>query len=243
MTPLELLLDASRKTLTTEDEEPVQLELRPPLSEAGIAEFETRLPCPIPAEIRELLAYCKGFAGGATDFVDFTGEECSFEQKEVFPYGLPIAADGYGNFWVVDLLPESKAWGPIYFACHDPPVILYQSPSLAHFLTQLFKLNVPPYESLINDVHEDRLFEVWRKNPGVMSHGECLGSLDHDLRAFAEQLAPSFQVIDLRNAQIGFGFSWGRYGPYTVVRRRGRLPIFAYQIRKSFWKRLLGGSA
>jgi hypothetical protein len=160
-----------------------------------------------------------------------------------FPHGIPIAGDGFGNYWIVDLFPQSTSWGPIYYWCHDAPVVLYQSPSLEHFLTELFKLSEPPYKSLIDDVHEDRLFQVWNENPGVMSQEECLRSHDHELQAFAEQLDPSFQIIDLRNAQVGFGFSWGRYGPRTVIRRHGSIPIFAYQRRQGLLARLFGGSA
>jgi cell wall assembly regulator SMI1 len=207
MTPLEIIRDAQTKSFTTEDGDPDALELKPPLSEKELAAFEARLPCKLPSEIRQLLLYCSGFTGGATDFVDFTGEQCMFEHEEVFPYGLPIAADGFGNFWVVDLSPTSKTWGPIYFACHDAPVILYQSPSLDHFLIELFKMGVPPYKSLIDDVHEDRLFEVWRKNPGVMSYEACINSEDPELKAFAEELDPSWQIIDMRTPDIGFGFS------------------------------------
>ena len=84
------------------------------------------------------------------------------------------------------------------------------------------------------------LFEVWRKNPGVRSQDGCLHSDDPELRRFAQDLDPSFEIIDLRNAQIGFGFSWGRYGPNTVVRRFGTLPIFAYQKPAGFLKGWLG---
>lgn len=238
MTPLDIIREAQTKTLTTEDGDPDALELRPPLSQEELAAFEARLPCKLPPEIRELLLYCSGFTGGAADYVDFAGEYCMFEQKDVFPYGLPIAADGWGNFWIVDLLPTSKAWGPIYFACHDAPVILYQGPSLDHFLIELFKMSVPPYKSLVDDVHEDRLFEVWRKNPEVMSYDACVNSPDDQLKAFAEELDPSFQIIDMRTPEIGFGFSWGRYGAKTVVRRYGHIPIFAYEKRPGFFERL-----
>jgi hypothetical protein len=37
------------------------------------------------------------------------------------------------------------------------------------------------------------------------------------LKVFASTLAPSFSIVDLRDAPIGFGFSWGRHGPDTVV--------------------------
>jgi cell wall assembly regulator SMI1 len=238
MTPLEIILEAQKKPLTTEDGDADPLVLAPPLSEDEISAFEAELPCKLPREIRELLSHCSGFTGGAEDYVDFTGKQCNFAQEEVFPYGLPVAADGYGNFWVIDLLPTSQTWGPIYFACHDAPVILYQSPDLSHFLTELLEMSMPPYKSLVDDVHEDRLFDVWGKNPGVMSYDECIKSKDAELKSFATQLGPSFQIIDMRTPEIGFGFSWGRYGPKTVVRRHGNIPIFAYQKRVGIIERL-----
>jgi cell wall assembly regulator SMI1 len=147
MTPVDVLRNAGKRTLVGEDGEPMTFQFQSPMSEAEIAKFEQTIPCPLPATIRELLLYCRGFEGGATDFVDFTGARCDFAHEEVFPNGLPFAADGCGNFWVVDLTPESEAWGPIYFACHDAPVILYQSPGLEHFLTELLKASEPPHKS------------------------------------------------------------------------------------------------
>jgi SMI1 / KNR4 family (SUKH-1) len=238
-TPTSLIRQAQATTLVNEDGESLALELLPPLSPAEIDTFAARLPCPLPAEIRELLALCRGF-NGPLDVVDFTGEQCSFESEDIFPHGLPIAADGFGNFWVVDLLPSSTMWGPIYFACHDAPVVLYQCATLSGFLSELFKGSQPPHESLIDDVHEDRLFQVWRKNPGVQAYEQAAQSPDPLLRAFAETLDPTFEIIDLRAAAIGFGFSWGRYGPKTIVRRHGDLPIFAVQKRAGFWSRLFG---
>ena len=217
------------KSLSSEDGERISLRLHPPLAAAEIDALERELPCALPPEVRELLTLCRGFEGGLADFVDFTGKNCLFEYEPAFPHGLPIAADGYGNFWVVDLLPSSNAWGPIYFVCHDAPIILYQSPTLEHFLIELFKSSEPPYRSLINDVHDDRLFQVWQKNPGVKSQSECAASGEAALQRFAGELDPSFQIVDLRNAAVGGGFSWGRYGPDTVVRRFGELPIFAYR--------------
>jgi len=240
VTPTEIIQQAQATALVDEDGEAVELELLPPLSAVQIDAFARQLPCNLPEEIRELLAFCRGFNGSVADIVDFTGEDCSFEQQEVFPHGLPIAADGYGNFWVVDLLPSSQEWGPIYFACHDAPVILYQSASLDSFLTELFKASTPPHKSLIDDVHEDRLFNVWGKNPGAQSYEDAMAATDSALRDFAATLDPTFEIVDLRNAAVGFGFSWGRYGPQTVIRRAGELPIFAVQKRASFWGRLLG---
>jgi hypothetical protein len=214
------------------------LELQPPLSSAEIDALEGELPCRIPEEIRELLATCAGFGdGGVFEEVDFTARGFSFDQSDVFPHGHPIAADGFGNFWVVDLLPESTTWGPIYFACHDPPVVLLQSPNVQEFVRELFRFHRPPYRSLIDDVHEDRLFEVWRRNPGVKTHAACLASGDQVLAAFARECGPKFEFIDMREAAVGFGFSWGRRGR-SEVRRYGHHPVFAYRKPDGLWARL-----
>jgi hypothetical protein len=55
---------------------------------------------------------------------------------------------------------------PVFFVSHDPPVILYQSPDLGGFLHEALRMLVPPHSSAVDDVHEDRLFNVWRNNPG-----------------------------------------------------------------------------
>ena len=232
MKVIDIVRQAAEQPLTTADGEAAPLVLDPPLGDADLRALEAQLPCAIPPDVTELLSFCSGFSGGPIHFVDFTGRQGMFEFEAAFPHGLPIAADGYGNFWVVDLLPKSTAWGPIYFACHDAPVILHQSPSLEGFLSELFKLSMPPYESLVDDVRGDRLFEVWRKNPGVRDYAECMANGDPELSSFARQLGPTFQFVDMRNPAVGFGFSWSRYGPSTVVKRHGDLPIFAYQRRK-----------
>jgi hypothetical protein len=81
---------------------------------------------------------------------------------------------------------------------------------------------------------------VWQTNPGVLSHEECLRSEDPILSAFARELDDSFQIIDLRLAKPGDGFSWGRYGPKTQIRRFRAHAVFAYEKPKSVIARLLG---
>ena len=239
MTPLEIIRRAQADTLIDEDGNVVTLELFPGLSRTELQDFANRVPCRIPPEIAQLLGACSGFYG-TVEQVDFTGRDLAFEFDAAYPYGLPIAADGYGNFWVVDLNPDATAWGPIYFACHDAPVILYQADSLEQFLRELFLMFEPPHKSLIDDVHQDRLARVWQTNPGVLSHEQCLRSEDPILSAFAGELDESFQIIDLRRAKPGEGFSWGRYGPNTQIKRFGMHAVFAYKKPKSIISRLLG---
>ena len=239
MTPLEIIRRAQAGTLIDKDGNVVTLELLPGLSNTEWQDFANWVPGRIPPEIAELLGACSGFYG-TVEQVDFSGRDLMFEFDAAFPYGLPIAADGYGNFWVVDLLPAAIKWGPIYFACHDAHVILYQADSLEQFLRELFRMFEPPHQSLIDDVHEDRLAHVWQTNPGVLSQEQCLRSADPILSGFAGELGESFQIIDLRLARPGDGFSWGRYGPKTQIQRFGTHAVFAYQKPKSIISRLLG---
>ena len=101
---------------------------------------------------------------------------CDVALDDTFPAGLPIAADGYGNFWVLDLGFEARERARVFYICHDPPVVLYQAPSLADFLREAFRMLVPPHESLVDDVHEDRLFNIWGTDHGLLSHADALAA-------------------------------------------------------------------
>jgi hypothetical protein len=235
MSLLELIKEAAAKEYVDEDGEIFKVEFDPPVIASQIGLLQSRLPAPIPDEVREVLDYCRGFSC-MLETVDFSGD-CGQVYEEAFPLGHPIAADGWGNGWVVDLSPASREWAPIYFVCHDGPVILYQSPTLEHFLTEVFKMGVPPHKNLIDDVHEDRLFNVWDKNPGTLSYEQCMESADAELKAFAGELGAGYTVIDMRTPQIGMGFTY-RWG----IRRFGELPIFAYKRPVGLLQKLFGKS-
>ena len=205
----------------------MELELAPGLSEVEIDELAAQRGVSPPRELREVLA-CTAGIEGPLERIDFTGQTGGAEAEEVFPLGWPIAEDGFGNHWLVDITPDDKDIAPIFFVCHDPPVVLFQSPSLAHFLHEAFRMLIPPHESLVDDVHEDRLFTVWGTNPGAIDHAAALASGDDELRAFAAELDERFLIVDLRSPEVGMGFSWGRFGPRSELRRHGARRLFAY---------------
>lgn len=242
MNAIEHIKAAQQAKLVDEDGNPVALELSPPLTAEAIGVLQERVGQPLPAELRTLLAFCSGISG-PLEGIDFTGATMSFAQEEIFPNGLPIAADGFGNFWVLDITPQTAEVAPVFFACHDAPVILFQSADLASFLSEAFRMDAPPHQSLIDDVHEDRLFGVWQRNPGVIDQPTACNSSDPVVRAFASALPERFQIIDLRSVDAGMGFSWGRYGPDTEIRRHGYERLFAYAkppTPKGFLSKLLG---
>lgn len=236
MSAVDVLRESVGIRLEDEDGDVEELTLLPGLSEEELAEVESRLPCALPDEAREVLSLCRGF-NGVLEGVDFSGLG-GFGLEEIFPCAIPIAHDGFGNYWIVDVTSESTCWGPIFFACHDAPVIVFQTDSLEHFIREVVRFGNPPWESEINDVHEEHQFRIWKENPGVMTYDACLGSGDEKLVEFAESLDETYLFVDLRKAKTGDGFSWGRYGSTTVNKRFGEERIFAYQVRESFWKRL-----
>jgi hypothetical protein len=225
--------------MVDEDGDEEALRLLPPLTESDIATLEAGLPCSIPADVRDLLAVTRGFENGPLESVDFGGVPGGFGMEEIFPHALALAHDGYGNYWIADLQPHSLGWAPIYFVCHDPAVIAFQSSSLEHFVAEILRFANPPHESELDTVHEQVAMEIWQNNPGTLPVDKASSSEDDVLRAFARSLDDSFSIIDLRAARVGDGFSWGRYGPQTKVIRHGPEPIFAYQAM-SRWQRLLG---
>jgi len=210
-----------------EDGNPEVLELLPPATAPEIVDLEQRLPGRIPHEIREGLAVSAGFANGPLESWSLLGLDGGFGLEDVFPAAHSIAHDGYGNYWVLDLRPETVTWGPVYYACHDPPVIVYQASSVEEFLLQTVQLWESGARSAVDAVHEDAVSVIWKHNPGLIRQVEAARSPDPALRGFASELAPEFMIADLRAAKIGHGFSWGRFGPTTKWRHHSSLPIWA----------------
>ncbi len=237
MKPLEVIQRAEGTKFENEDGDIEELKLLPPLTAEQLKQLESRIPCPIPEEARELLLYCRGFEG-VLDLVDFSGElGAGFGMQEIFHCALPIAHDGFGNYWIIDLIRDSTHWGPIFFACHDAPVIVFQTESLSHFITEIIRFGNPPWKSEIDDVHERYHSRIWEENPGVITYEESMLSSDPDLIAFADSLDDKYLFIDLRNPKIGDGFSWGRYGRSTINKRFGEKRIFAYKKGPSLLQR------
>lgn len=241
---MEVLKRLERGSVENSDGEKPALKLLPALSEDEFRRLEARIPCPIPEAARELFLYARGFsvrnplhgAHRELSIVDLSGLDAEFGLEEVFPHAFSIADDGCGNSWVVDLTSDAKLWGPIFYACHDPAVVGYQTDSLADFIEQAVKASSPQNPSELGAVQDKLTTRIWLENPRVMRFEECAESEDEDLKTFARSLDASFEFIDLRSPKLGDGFSWGRYGPRTMNRRFGEKRLFAYQ-KKTKWER------
>lgn len=219
------LRNLAGQLLKDEDGQVRALELLPPATDEEIRALEARLPCPIPGDVRAALRVTTGLANGPLEsfsLVDLEG----FGVEELLPFAYSIAHDGYGNYWVLDLLPETTDWGPVFYACHDPAVLAWQAPSIEAFLLDVVAMESGGARSPVDIVHEDVVHRIWRDNPGLMPKAAAVESGDPEVRAFAASLPESALVADLRTASLGDGVSWGRFGPKTEIRRHGSARIW-----------------
>jgi hypothetical protein len=104
---IELLQQTEGAIFVNEDGLEDSFEVLPALSNEELERFQVSLPCSLPEEIRELLTFASGFKVGGLEEVWFAAE--GFGMEEIFPHAVTLAADGFGNFWVVDLTSESRA--------------------------------------------------------------------------------------------------------------------------------------
>src|SRR2546428_1694148 len=100
-------------------------------------------------------------------------------------------------YWVLDLLQSTVSWGPVFYACHDPAVLAYQSATIEGFLDDVIAMWQAGLRSPIDFVHEDVVSRIWRENPDAMTPAALQHSNDTVLRAFAAELPSTAIVIGL----------------------------------------------
>jgi hypothetical protein len=194
----------------------------PPMTRDQINDLESRCGA-LPPDVRELVEYTAAFSVDGIA-VDFRGEQ-PFEFGAMFACSVPIATDGEGNFWVVDV-DSGGAWRAVFFIAHDPPVAILQARDVASFLDQVFDARGA------SALKGDSVTQIWKENPYVVSRAQALTSPDAAVRTFAAQVKDNFTIADLRDCERGKGFVWGAAGPNTEVHRAGEELLFAIEQKK-----------
>ena len=220
------LRDVAGTHLVDEDGKEHILELLPPATDSEVAKVASECSVPLPTELREALMVSAGFANGPLEslgFLDLAG----FGMEDVFPNAYPLGHDGFGNYWVLDVLPDEDQCGPVFYACHDPPVVAYQSSSPSEFIREVVAVWQSGPRSPIDIVHEDVTSAIWTSDSGLTNREMALVSDDPILADFAAEFPSETVFADLRAAKVGDGFSWGRYGPRTEWTRAGRHRLWA----------------
>lgn len=213
------------------------------LSTAEIGAMAQKLPGQrLPGEIEELLRFASGFDGGffngPVSFVNIDG----FALEHFFPNLVELAGDGLGNYWLLDIDYQGN-WGPVYFVCHEPAVIVKQAEGLAEFIRQIHEDSKDHKHSLFSQFYKGTPDKIWKlKGGGFKTIDEARVSGDHILKGFASKLPSGYLIADLRNQPVGTGFAWGKY--FSIMDKEvrcGDLPLWAIQPKKrGFFARIFG---
>ena len=223
----DVLLGADGRRLIDVDGEEEVVKLLPPASPGRIAEIERELGFELPDELAEILRVSAGL-----DLLE------SFDLASVgpCPWGAPLGpvlspiGDGAGNHWVLELRPRMQTLGPVWFVCHDAPVLVYQSPDLATFLGDYLRFQARPHDGPVAEVVNEAIRRVSTQTSDV-PRASLLDSEDAVLRDFARSLDERWFIRDLRRASTGDGMPLGRFGPKTPLARAGQEFVFAYASR------------
>ncbi|NJL29609.1 MAG: SMI1/KNR4 family protein [Thermoanaerobaculia bacterium] len=240
MAPLTTIESAVAEKLQDRDGRSLAESLLPALSDTEIAGLETRWKRPLPRPIKELLAVYSGFVFAPMGLVRFQGmEDCAL--PEIFPLSRALAKDDEGNQWIIDIRVDAEDWGPVFFVCHDPPVVVLQANDLSELLEQIFGSARAGQPNLIDIVSQKLALEVWKTGSVGIPIQDAKIFADEELRFFANELPDDWAIIDLRARRVGSGFAWGRGGPTTPLARMGSELIFAVgpSRKPTFFRRLL----
>jgi hypothetical protein len=220
--PREALEQLRSSRLVDAEGRELHVHLSPP--EESLASGRAASRRPWPPKVADLIRFASGFRV-STKEVSFV-EEVFHGVFDGFPAGVGILGDGAGNFWSVDVDPVTGDWGPVYFLCHDPAVIVLQSRSIVEFIDDVRAQFTPGTVERPFDRTWRRAMEVYNDAsenlPTAAEFAQrCPGLTPPDVEGLAEG-----RIADLRDASPGDGFAWDRFGADTRITRMGRHPIF-----------------
>jgi len=243
MSPLQALKELLNDRLSDPNGKAIQVTGLKGLTMQEIDDLKKLLPGKgMPDEIVELLRFSSGFKFDFFDEVSFINAD-TFNLEAFFPNVVELAGDGAGNFWLLDIDYEGN-WGPVYYACHDPAVIMKQAENLTDFIRQVHDWAKQGDDARFFDLCEHAIFKINKlRGGGFISTEVAKASNDAVLREFAATLPPEYLVADLRNKPVGSGFAWGKY--YSVQDRDIRckeLPLWGLKPKqpRGLWARLFG---
>lgn len=206
----DLLRSLAGREWTDEDGERSVLTLLPPLSAAEIDALAVEWGAPVPADARELLRVARGIEDSPLESVEFAGWPSGVVEEELFPHAVPIAHDGSGDYWIVDLTPGSDVFGPVYFLAHEVSGVLYQCADVAEFLEALVEMAEPPHRGPLDFVSEQAVRALSDGREAGIPRAEALASGDAVLSDFAATLPDDAVVVDMRSPRMGEGFRLAR---------------------------------
>ncbi len=126
MKNIEIINKLRDSNFIDEDDEEYGLDFQEGLTDSEIDDLSKLFPKNnIDTELIEILKETRGWEGYGLEQVDFSSIG-QFGFLELSPNSITLGHDGFGNFWILDIL-ENGALGEVYYACHDPAVFVKYS--------------------------------------------------------------------------------------------------------------------
>lgn len=232
MSPVERLAELVQNPPRGEDGEINPVKLLPPVAPAKLAELEAEIGAALSPECRQLLSYCAGWEEGPLEGADFIGFTPDFDPiPGVSGTRMQeIATDGLANSWFYWKTARSPDLGPVFYYQHEFPVIVRQSDRLVDFVNECIRMITPPFQSLIDDLHEFRLKPAKELNDALILRESALASADGELARFAQAHPEAGWFCDLRQTKVGEGVN---LAALDVIGLHPRLPMLALQKGRS----------
>ena len=217
-----------------EDGEDRGTRLLPPLSTDEIAAMERSFGCTFTPEVKALLAFCGGFEEGPMEIIEFKGELADDLLPALNGRFHCIAPDGYGNVWFLWAPCVGERLGPVYYYQHEGPMLMFQCDGIEAFTSECLRFMRPPYDSLIDDVHEFRLRNMGTFNDDLKTR-DAMRDAKPDLADFVAGFDEDVSFYDFRGAKPGDGVDLANL---DVVALHPDLPVLAVRKRKTLAGRI-----
>lgn len=240
MTNIEIIKRLKGSTFVDEDRENYTLDFKPGLTNEELNSLRSKFPSnKISDELIEIMKETKGWEDFSLEAVCFDSID-EFGFTELIPHSITLGHDGFGNFWILDM-KENGDLGKIYFACHDPAVLVIYSDTLNEFLLSLEEFYTNPEKNYLNKVHDKVVMEIWKKNPNTFDINEFREN-NIEFGSFLEEFNDdNWIVADLRNGEKKDGFAWGLFGSNEFTKRHPTELIWVIQKKKKgFFSKIFG---
>jgi hypothetical protein len=240
MKNIEIIKKLKESTFTDEDGEDYTLDFQDALTDSEIEELSQSFPNnTIDSDIKEILKETRGWEGYGLEQVDFSSIG-QFGFLELSPNSITLGHDGFGNFWILDILNDGSL-GHVYYACHDPAVLVKYSNDLNGFLKSLTEFYESPSENYLNEIHDNAVFEIWKNGGKLIEKTDFIRENKEYLDFLRDFDGDDWIIADLRNSKDKDGFAWGKFGPNNLTKRHPKDLIWVIKKKKKgFIGRLFG---
>ncbi|WP_339788967.1 SMI1/KNR4 family protein [uncultured Imperialibacter sp.] len=240
MTNVDIIKKLKKSTFTDEDGEKYKLGFELALTDDEILHLSKRFPSgKIAVELEEILKETKGWSGYGLETAYFDSID-EFGFTELIPHSVTLGHDGFGNYWVLEVKDDGDL-GSIYFACHDPAVLVLYCKTLNEYFESLVEFFESPDHNYLNEVHEKVVMDIWKTTPNTDEIAD-FRKKNSDLSSFlAEFTDDDWVVADLRRAKKADGFAWGKFGPSQFTKKHPTESVWVIRKKKKgFLSKLFG---